>query len=52
MASSPLYLTLLIGPSAVSPAPKVLMDALVSVDVTVSATARSGFQLSFTLANN
>jgi len=50
--ASPLYLTLLVGPVTVSPAPKVLMDALVSVEVNVSATAKSGFQLSFTLANS
>jgi hypothetical protein len=51
MASS-LYLTILTGPMTVSPVPKALIDALVSVDVSVSATAKSGFQLSFTLANN
>jgi hypothetical protein len=50
--ASPLYLTILTGPMTVSPVPKVLIDALVSVDVSVSATAKSGFQLSFTLANN
>jgi len=50
--ASPLYLTLLVGPVTVSPAPKVLMDALISVEVNVSATAKSGFQLSFTLANS
>jgi hypothetical protein len=33
------------------PAPKPLIDALTSVEVTVSATGRSAFQLSFTLAN-
>jgi hypothetical protein len=33
------------------PAPKVLMDALTSVTVTVAAGSQSGFQLSFTLAN-
>jgi hypothetical protein len=50
--ASPLYLTILTGPVTVSPVPKVLIDALVSVEVRVSATAKSGFQLSFTLANN
>ncbi len=49
---SPLYLTLLVGPVEASPAPKPLMDALTSVEVSVSATAKSGFQLSFTLANS
>jgi hypothetical protein len=34
------------------PAPKPLMDALTSVEVSVSATGKSGFQLNFTLANN
>ncbi len=49
--ASPLYLTILTGPVTVSPVPKVLIDALVSVEVNVSATAKSGFQLRFTLAN-
>lgn len=49
---SPLYLTLLIGPMEPIPAPKPLADALVSVEVTESATGRSGFQLVFTLGNN
>jgi hypothetical protein len=50
--ASPLYLTLLIGPVQPLPAPKPLMDALTGVEVTVSATGKSGFQLSFTLAND
>jgi hypothetical protein len=50
MASS-LYLTLMVGPMQAIPAPKPLMDALTAVEVNVSATGRSGFQLSFTLAN-
>ena len=50
MASS-LYLTLLVGPMVPLPAPKPLIDALTSVTVTTSATGRSGFQLSFTLAD-
>jgi hypothetical protein len=49
---SPLYLTLLLGPVEPVPAPKPFMDALTSVTVTVSATGTSGFQLTFTLANN
>lgn len=48
---SPLYLTLLVGPMEPLPAPKPLSDALVSVEVTESATGRSGFQLTFTLAD-
>jgi len=48
---SPLYLTLLIGPMEPLPAPKPLMDALISVEVTESATGRSGFQLVFTIAD-
>ncbi len=50
--ASPLYLTLLAGPVEAVPVPKPLMDALVSVEVTESATGRSGFQLTFTLADN
>lgn len=52
MGSSPLYLTVLTGAVEASPAPKVLMDALTSVEVSVAATSKSGFQLNFTLANN
>lgn len=48
---SPLYLTLLLGPMEPIPAPKPLADALVAVEVTESATGRSGFQLTFTLAD-
>jgi hypothetical protein len=48
---SPLYMTLLIGPVEPLPAPKPLADALVSVEVTESATGRSGFQLTFTLSD-
>ncbi len=50
--ASPLYLTLLAGPVEAVPVPKPLIDALTSVEVTESATGRSGFQLTFTLANN
>ena len=49
---SPLYLTLMVGPVEAVPAPKPLMDALTGVEVNVSATSKSGFQLSFTLANS
>jgi hypothetical protein len=48
---SPMYLTLLAGPVEPVPAPKVLVDALVSVQVQESATGRSGFQLTFTLSD-
>jgi hypothetical protein len=48
---SPLYLTLLIGPMEPLPAPKPLVDALISAEVTESATGRSGFQLTFTVAD-
>ena len=50
MASS-LYLTLLAGPVVAVPVPKPVMDAFVSAQVTEAATGRSGFQLTFTLAN-
>ena len=50
--ASPLYLTLLAGPVEAVPVPKPLIDALVSVEVTESATQASGFQLTFTLADN
>jgi hypothetical protein len=48
---SPLYLTLLVGPGEPLPAPKPLIDALISAEVTESATGRSGFQLTFTVAD-
>lgn len=50
--ANPLYLTILSGQVQATPVPKVLMDAFVDAQVTVSATGKSGFQLSFTLANN
>jgi hypothetical protein len=50
--ASPLYLTILTGAVEAVPAPKPLMDALTSVEVNVSATGKSGFQLNFTLANS
>ncbi|WP_266168812.1 hypothetical protein [Dyella subtropica] len=49
---SPLFLTLLAGTGVAVPVPKPLIDALTSAEVTESATGRSGFQLTFTLANN
>lgn len=50
--ASPLYLTMLAGPVEPLPVPKPLVDALTSVEVTESATGRSGFQLTFTLADD
>ena len=50
--ASPLYLTLLAGPVVALPVPKPLIDALVSVEVTESATGPSGFQITFTLGDN
>ena len=50
--ASPLYLTLLAGPVEAVPVPKPVIDALTSVEVTESATGRSGFQLTFSLANS
>jgi hypothetical protein len=49
--ASSLYLTLLVGPMVALPAPKPVVDALTSITVTTSSTGRSGFQLSFTLAD-
>jgi hypothetical protein len=49
---SPLYLTLLAGPVEALPVPKPLVDAFVSAEVTEAATDRSGFQLTFTLADD
>lgn len=46
-----IQLTLLIGPTVPLPAPRLVMEALESVEVTTSAGARSGFQLAFTLSN-
>lgn len=49
---SPLYLTLLAGPMEAVPVPKPLIDAFISAEVTESATGASGFQLTFTLADD
>ena len=49
--ASGIYLTLLAGPVVPLPVPKPLIDALTSVEVTTSATGRSGFELHFTLSN-
>lgn len=50
--ASPLYLTLLAGQVMAVPVAKPLIDALIGVEINVSASGKSGFQLSFTLANN
>ena len=50
--ASPLYLTLLAGPVEAVPVPKPLTDAFASAEVTESATGPSGFQVTFTLAND
>ena len=49
--ASGLYVTLLVGPMVALPAPKPIVDALTSVEVTTTATGRSAFQLGFTLSN-
>ncbi len=49
--ASGLHLTLLAGPVVAVPVPKPVTDALTSVEVTVSDTGTSGFQLTFTLAD-
>jgi len=50
--ASPLYLTLLAGPVEAFPVPKPVIDAFVSAEITESATQPSGFQLTFTLADD
>jgi hypothetical protein len=47
MLAKGIQLTLLMGPVVPFPAPRVVMDALDSVEVTTAAGAASGFQLSF-----
>lgn len=44
-------LTLMMGPGIATPVPKIVINALTSVNVTVSK-AQSGFQLSFTIGKN
>jgi hypothetical protein len=48
--SSQLTLELSIGPVSVQPAPRVVMEALTQAQVTVSATGKSGFDLSFAVS--
>jgi hypothetical protein len=46
--ASGIHLTLLMGPVIAIPAPRLVMDALESVEVTTAAGSTSGFQMSFT----
>ena len=47
------HVTLMIGPGLPAPVPESVLDALVSLEVTnASGNDASGFELSFTLANN
>jgi len=50
VASKSLQLLLMIGPVLAVPAPQPLIDALQSVQITSTAGARSGFQLSFSVS--
>lgn len=45
------HLTLLVGPVVPVPVPRVVLDALTSVEVTHNTGAASGFKLTFTLTN-
>lgn len=47
-----MHVSLLVGPAIPVPVPKVIIDALQSIQVTSAAGARSGFQISFALPNN
>ncbi|QSJ19378.1 hypothetical protein JYQ62_12030 [Nostoc sp. UHCC 0702] len=44
------YLTLLMGPTIPAPAPRPVIEALNSVQVTITSGQRNGFQLSFNLS--
>jgi hypothetical protein len=46
-----IQLTLMIGPVVPVPVPKVVLDALTSVQVTTASGKASGFELTFTLSN-
>ncbi|HUJ42094.1 MAG TPA: hypothetical protein VLW52_00680 [Opitutaceae bacterium] len=52
MPSSPIHLTLMIGPAVPVPVPADVLDALTSVQVTTTAGEASGFQLQFTINNH
>jgi len=45
-----IHMTLLVGPIVVFPVPKVVLDALESVQVTSSASSASGFELVFSFS--
>jgi hypothetical protein len=47
-----LFLTILAGSVVAVPAPKALVDALISAEVHISDAGQSGFRLQFTLSNN
>ena len=51
MAIQNIQLTLLVGPTVPIPAPRPVMQALQSVEVTTTVGSPSGFQLSFVLSN-
>ncbi|MGH8081521.1 MAG: hypothetical protein ACREP7_13185, partial [Lysobacter sp.] len=46
-----IHLTLMIGPAIPAPVPRIVVDALQSVEVT-SGRDKSGFQLSFSVSKN
>ncbi|MEL6353621.1 MAG: hypothetical protein AAFR58_17995 [Cyanobacteria bacterium J06627_28] len=46
-----IYLTVMAGPVAPVPIPKVVLDALTEVSITVAARGASGFRLSFEIDN-
>lgn len=52
MPNTPIHLTLMIGAGVPMPVPQDILDSLVSVQVTTSATDASGFQLQFTINNH
>lgn len=48
--NSPIYMTLMVGPAVAVPAPRVITEALASVQVTnASGDTESGFELTFSL---
>lgn len=47
MLAKGIQLTLLMGPVVVFPAPRVVIDALDSVEVTSTSGSASGFRLTF-----
>jgi hypothetical protein len=52
MVNPPYYLQLMIGPGVPVPVPRVVIDALDSVEVTSNTRSASVFQLTFTLSTN